>query len=108
MWIALLKLIPTINKLTHNKTYGFLIAQTQFLCLKAMVCYKKETKMFMHLADAFIQSNLQDKGVFPKDPYGRQYFHEGDLNPGHLHERWQSYHYTIQYRGQCSRQVERL
>ena len=31
-----------------------------------------------------------------RTPTGGSTFHAGDLNPGHPHERWQSYQYTIQ------------
>ena len=59
--------------------------------------------MFMHQADAFIQRDLhwqayRVRGSCLRTPTGGSIFHAGDLNPGHPHERWQSYHsYPIQY-----------
>ena len=59
----------------------------------------KHVYMFMHLADAFIQSDLQVgrvRGSCLRTPSGGITVHAGDLNPGLPHKRWQSYHYTIQ------------
>ena len=58
--------------------------------------------MFMHLADAFIQSDLQvgrqGKGVLLKDLYWRQKLSCRGFEPRSPTQRWQSYHYTIQSR----------